>query len=425
MKSVFRIPGVMLTLAIASSAVYAQVGPLSPVALPMRAAEGATPVTDLPVKRVTLKVDNMPLRDALAQLQQQTQLQIEVPPIAGQKPVSADIQNKTAWEALRILLDKASPDQPIAFSVADAAGSLQSPQYRQYTPAQVGGPFCTSGPFLLFASQLTRAANFDQEADHASLRLNLSIITDGSVRIGYIIMHNAPQDARDDKGNVLLPKKRLPSEEMGFSNNPFYYGVSSALCMDLPAPGQRGSKLSVAGAIPATILVSERIEIPYGKTAERKINGITVKMSFDAKVPPGAPAPEVHFGSNNTPGGESPLHLATQLTRESTVTSRQWQEFQRVSSGFPMNIVDSSGKSWYSQGTTTAAQNSDSMWTLTRFQSILRPSGNPIVRLLGSGGTPAPRSLEQIGKDVKVVVDLPTAIHQFNIPYQFENIRLP
>ncbi len=346
----------------------------------------------LPGLPVTLSARNIPLGEALDQLGRQTGLRFTcLDSTRSATRVTLDADKQPLWQTLRALTRQANGASVL---VRDPNSSAQM---------TVGEPGSDSGPFVVTATRVSRAVNFDQVSDKRTVDINFTVASDPSIRISSLATDSSPHKAVDDKGYSLLPSPPVPmvlaaSGPVGSIS----YSIVSIRLQQPPSEVDAGHNIALLeGFIPATTETAQKLEAPFGKSIERQFPVFKATVTCDARLPAGTPFAEFP----DRPQTVS-LNITAHFTREPGASDAEWIRYRSALQQLQPAIADDANRPWRSLVRNERPTGSD-LWFMFVFNA---PSDGPV---------------DLSAKPLKVSMSLPTTLQQVRIPYRFEYLIMP
>jgi hypothetical protein len=245
-------------------------------------------------KRVTMKLDNVLLKDALAELSRQSGYRVDLQGGMPQQIVNLDVKNATFWETL----DKLSAQAGLVLQQHhDMQGGLILYAQNAITPfVDYRGPFrvwATGFHYnksLTFGSIPRNQAGVGQRSEQMSFMF--SVVAEPKLPLLGLGQPKLTA-AIDDQDNSLLP----PAVKGGVyeTYHSGYYGYRNLVLQTQvqlvgPSAAARSVKL-IKGALPVTLLADQRPEITVDQiltVKDKKFEGKDVTLEIaEAKEAPG------------------------------------------------------------------------------------------------------------------------------------------
>src|SRR5262245_2315104 len=245
-------------------------------------------------KRVTLKLDNVLLKDALAELSRQSGYRVDLQGGMPQQIVNLDVKNATFWETL----DKLSAQAGLVLQQHhDMQGGLILYAQNAITPfVDYRGPFrvwATGFHYnksLTFGSIPRSQASVGQRSEQMSFMF--SVVAEPKLPLLGLGQPKLTA-AIDDQDNSLLP----PAVKGGVyeTYHSGYYGYRNLVLqtqVQLVGPSAAARSLkSIKGALPVTLLADQRAEITVDQiltVKDKKFEGKDVTLEItEVKEAPG------------------------------------------------------------------------------------------------------------------------------------------
>jgi hypothetical protein len=227
---------------------------------------------ELVPKLVTLKVEKLPLRQALRQLTQQTGIVVE--DRSRKQPMDPelrlDLTNVTFWQALSAIAKEA--DQRVSLYQSGGKIALVDGPHIQL-------PVSYSGLFRCVVRRVTTV--HDLETDLRFCVVNLEIAWEPRFR--PLFVESRPQGllVKDDK------QKELTVEEQGGGRLPITGGNAAVVELHLPAPPRNVAKLGLLKGTLALVGSTKMLTFEFDTLAKEKAakepkqtqEGVTVRLS--------------------------------------------------------------------------------------------------------------------------------------------------
>jgi hypothetical protein len=245
-------------------------------------------------KRITIKMENVLLKDALAELSRQSGYRVDLQGGMPQQVVSLEVKNATFWEAL----DKLSAQAGLVLQQHhDMQGGLILYAQNSITPfVDYRGPFrvwATGFHYnksLTFGSIPRTQAGVGQRSEQMSFMFSvvaepkLPLLGLGQPRLAAAI---------DDQDNSLVPAAAKNGVYETYHSG--YYGYRNLVLqtqVQLIGPGAAARTMKlIKGALPVTLLAEQRAEITVDQiltVKDKKFEGKDVTLEIaEVKEAPG------------------------------------------------------------------------------------------------------------------------------------------
>ncbi len=322
---------------------------------------------------MTLKAENIPLREAFAQMEAQSGQGFALGTPDDAKPVSLSVAAMPMWDALHALLEAAGQKQSFFFQTVSAG-----------TRDQFFGRWSSNGPYLVLATNVVHDADFRRtEGNLEQLSVALQVMTDPSLGIAYMQGFSNASKAIDENGVSMVARPViLPQPSASYMTRAVR---SVRVNLQLPVAGTSGlpHKIQVLEGTIAGGVVSQyqTIEVPVLESAQQEIDGATVSIK-------------------STEQGTTFYTLEVKFAAPDTMTNEEWAAWSRRLPAARMRLLDADGKPisvTYSGGS----------------------SGQRNSVLRGQARKPATAA------GAKFVIAVPTEVQEVEIPYHFEDLPLP
>jgi hypothetical protein len=288
-------------------------------------------------KRVTLKLDNASLKDALAELTRVSGYRVELQGGLPQQQVSLDVQNTTFWEAL----DKLSAQAGLVLQQHhDMQGGLILYAQNSVTPfVDYRGPFRVWATGFHYSKSLTFGSLPRNQAGGGqrteTMSFMFSVVAEPKLPLLGLGQPKLTA-ALDDQDNSLVP----PAAKNGIyeTYHSGYYGYRNLMLqtqVQLVGPGTLARSLKVIkGALPITLLAEQRPEIVVDQiltAKDKKVEGKDVTLEItEVKEAPGRSYQIVMTARRN--GKDQPYDYTwtNSLHQRIELTDDKGQKFQSL-----------------------------------------------------------------------------------------------
>jgi hypothetical protein len=288
-------------------------------------------------KRVTLKLDNASLKDALAELTRVSGYRVELQGGLPQQQVSLDVQNTTFWEAL----DKLSAQAGLVLQQHhDMQGGLILYAQNSVTPfVDYRGPFRVWATGFHYSKSLTFGSLPRNQAGGGqrteTMSFMFSVVAEPKLPLLGLGQPKLTA-ALDDQDNSLVP----PAAKNGIyeTYHSGYYGYRNLMLqtqVQLVGPGATARFLKVIkGALPITLLAEQRPEIVVDQiltAKDKKVEGKDVTLEItEVKEAPGRSYQIVMTARRN--GKDQPYDYTwtNSLHQRIELTDDKGQKFQSL-----------------------------------------------------------------------------------------------
>ena len=388
-----------LLLAAAAAVAVAQTGPgttgpvryglggINPEAARAKTFPATTtaPVADFPGKKVTLKVQGAPLREAFDTLRDQSAMQFSIPGTTAleQKAVTLDSRDKPLWQTLQALLKEADPSLTLACVV-------RAPGARGVI--RVSSHFSASGAFLV---SINRVAHQVSATPGQPERYNVStsVMSDGTLRLSGVQYESTAKKATDERGNSLVSSLTIARRFV--PTDPATFSYPAIIVLEPPAAGDLPKKIAVLeGVLPALFVTTEAVEVAMGQKVEKRFGPYAATISLSP-----------------TRGGGNQAQVLLQNKADDSVTDQELADWQQQINAVVFELFDAEGKSLPLDSSGTGVNR--------RVLSIY--ANYPPQPISG----PVPQPPTPTAMAAKAIVHMPTGFKAVEIPYHFEDVALP
>jgi len=320
-------------------------------------------------------------RDIIAALGKQAGVELRLAE-ANHPPINIDIDRQPFWIALRQVCTQ--------LGVAPTTTNIPDLIMLEPTDDWFKRPAHVSGPALFTADQLHHTRTIHASGTDRSdlFEFNFSACIDPSLRVMLVSPEVKLIEAKDDRGNSLLP---APADGEGM-NAEAESGWQLSFGTNLMYPKMPGQRIArIRGTIGfSTMGRSEKWEVAdflKSKGVSKTVAGVRCTLNKVVK------------------NGED-YKIDVTMQRDGTSNAR-WEMFSKLTYGGLIRMYDAAGRSLYTMDPGASSPQQQ------RIKAILTISSND------------PTGGEKVGPPVRMVWEIPTELLEMRVPFEFVDLPMP